>query len=144
MTTFLIPPGSRCHYSNSHKQDLWLLGSLLVWADESVEKVQQRLQSASEVLQELTSAPDKGIPEEVIKSAKCIAVIPHPLLRPVQVPDSCGRDVFWRDCLLARQRQRLNYRGCNQSQSFALLADTGAAVLHGEPRSHANRRFRLL
>ena len=54
-----------------------LLGSSLAWADESVEKVQKRLQSASEVLQELMSAPDKGIPEEVIKSAKCIAVIPH-------------------------------------------------------------------
>ena len=54
-----------------------LLGSLLAWADESAQKVQQRLQSASEVLQELMGAPDKGIPEEVIKGAKCIAVIPH-------------------------------------------------------------------
>jgi lipid-binding SYLF domain-containing protein len=29
------------------------------------------------VLQEIMSAPDKGIPEEVIEGAKCIAVIPH-------------------------------------------------------------------
>ena len=49
----------------------------LSWAATEREKVQHRLQSAGEVLQEIMEAPDKGIPEEVIKGAKCIAVIPH-------------------------------------------------------------------
>src|SRR3977135_4186653 len=47
------------------------------WAESSAEKVEKRLQVAAEVLQEIMSAPDKGIPEEVIEGAKCIAVIPH-------------------------------------------------------------------
>jgi lipid-binding SYLF domain-containing protein len=32
---------------------------------------------ASEVLSQMSSAPDKGIPEEVLENAKCIAVVPH-------------------------------------------------------------------
>ena len=36
----------------------------------------ERLQSAATVLKEVMSAPDKGIPEEILTSAKCIAVIP--------------------------------------------------------------------
>jgi lipid-binding SYLF domain-containing protein len=28
-------------------------------------------------LQQITSAPDKGIPEDVLHSAKCVAVVPH-------------------------------------------------------------------
>jgi SH3 domain-containing YSC84-like protein 1 len=70
-----------------------LLGSLLAWADESVAKVQHRLQSASEVLQELMSAPDKGIPEEVIKSAKCIAVIPHEIEAGLAIGARYGKGV---------------------------------------------------
>jgi SH3 domain-containing YSC84-like protein 1 len=56
-----------------------LLSSLASRAAESAQKVDQRLQNAREVLEELINAPDKGIPEEVIKSAKCIAIIPHEL-----------------------------------------------------------------
>src|SRR5207249_1415418 len=48
-----------------------------VWAATERENAQKRLQSAAEVLQEVMNTPDKGIPEEVVKSAKCIAVIPH-------------------------------------------------------------------
>jgi lipid-binding SYLF domain-containing protein len=47
------------------------------WADAPREKAQDRLQAAANVLQEIMNTPDKGIPEEVIKNAKCIAVIPH-------------------------------------------------------------------
>jgi lipid-binding SYLF domain-containing protein len=46
-------------------------------ADTITDKVEDRLQRAAEDLQQITNAPDKGIPEEVMKSAKCIAVIPH-------------------------------------------------------------------
>ena len=36
-----------------------------------------RLQAAGTVLNEIMAAPDKGIPEEVLTGAKCIAVIPN-------------------------------------------------------------------
>lgn len=47
------------------------------WADEAREKAEDRLQRAAEVLQQIMNAPDKGIPEEIVRSAKCIAVVPH-------------------------------------------------------------------
>ncbi|HEY6250276.1 MAG TPA: lipid-binding SYLF domain-containing protein [Candidatus Angelobacter sp.] len=40
------------------------------------ESAASRAESAATVLNEIMSAPDKGIPEEVIGSAKCIAVVP--------------------------------------------------------------------
>jgi SH3 domain-containing YSC84-like protein 1 len=39
--------------------------------------VQKRLDNAAAVLQEVSAAPDKGIPETVMNSAKCVAVVPH-------------------------------------------------------------------
>ena len=52
------------------------LGSL-AWAGEQKKDVTERLQMATDVLSQMSSAPDKGIPEEVLDSAKCIAVVPH-------------------------------------------------------------------
>ncbi|HLJ26389.1 MAG TPA: lipid-binding SYLF domain-containing protein [Candidatus Angelobacter sp.] len=52
------------------------LGSL-TWAGEQKKDVTERLQMATEVLSQMTSEPDKGIPEEVLEGAKCIAVVPH-------------------------------------------------------------------
>jgi lipid-binding SYLF domain-containing protein len=46
-------------------------------ADTEREKIEDRLHRAAEVLQQIMNAPDKGIPEEVLRNAKCIAVIPH-------------------------------------------------------------------
>ncbi len=46
------------------------------WA-ETREDVQNRLDNATLVLHQIMSAPDKGIPEEVLEHAKCIAVVPH-------------------------------------------------------------------
>src|SRR5215467_10680075 len=40
------------------------------------ESAAGRADSAATVLNEIMSAPDKGIPEEIISSAKCIAVVP--------------------------------------------------------------------
>src|SRR5215472_4296540 len=40
------------------------------------ESAASRAESAATVLNEIMSAPDKGIPEEIISSAKCIAVVP--------------------------------------------------------------------
>jgi lipid-binding SYLF domain-containing protein len=46
------------------------------WA-ETREEVQNRLDNAATVLHEVMSAPDKGIPDEVMDHAKCVAVVPH-------------------------------------------------------------------
>ena len=40
------------------------------------DKVIARLDDSSKVLNELLGAPDQGIPEEVFKNAKCVAVVP--------------------------------------------------------------------
>lgn len=42
-------------------------------------KQMDRVQAAGDVLNEIMSAPDSGIPEEIIGSAKCIAVVPSML-----------------------------------------------------------------
>jgi lipid-binding SYLF domain-containing protein len=49
----------------------------LCWADQSKEQIDDRLQKAAEVLHQVMATPDKGIPQEVIDHAKCIAVVPH-------------------------------------------------------------------
>jgi lipid-binding SYLF domain-containing protein len=46
------------------------------WA-ETREEVQNRVDNATTVLHEIMAAPDRGIPEEVLDHAKCIAVVPH-------------------------------------------------------------------
>src|SRR6185312_9655011 len=40
------------------------------------ETAAQRVQSAATVLDEIMATPDKGIPVEILDSAKCIAVVP--------------------------------------------------------------------
>ncbi len=49
----------------------------LGWADSDRESSTDRLDKAGAVLHEIMAAPDKGIPEEVLEHAKCIAVVPH-------------------------------------------------------------------
>jgi lipid-binding SYLF domain-containing protein len=49
----------------------------LAWADSTLEAANERLEKAAAVLHEVMGAPDKGIPEEVLDHAKCIAVVPH-------------------------------------------------------------------
>jgi len=49
----------------------------LCWADSPREASTDRLEHAGAVLHEIMAAPDKGIPEEVLEHAKCIAVVPH-------------------------------------------------------------------
>jgi lipid-binding SYLF domain-containing protein len=49
------------------------------WAGTTRETVQDRLDNSGRVLHEIMGAPDKGIPEEVLEHARCIAVVPHML-----------------------------------------------------------------
>ncbi len=44
---------------------------------ETREAAQNRLDNAGSVLHEIMATPDKGIPEEVLDHAKCVAVVPH-------------------------------------------------------------------
>jgi len=47
------------------------------WAGSDRSATDDRLDHAGRVLHEIMSAPDSGIPEEVLEHAKCVAVVPH-------------------------------------------------------------------
>ncbi|HTT19860.1 MAG TPA: lipid-binding SYLF domain-containing protein [Candidatus Sulfotelmatobacter sp.] len=47
------------------------------WAGSARQDSVARLDSAVDVLHAVMSAPDKGIPEEVLSNAKCILVVPN-------------------------------------------------------------------
>jgi lipid-binding SYLF domain-containing protein len=49
----------------------------LSWGEQDKTDVQLRLENASAVLRSIMNAPEKGIPQEVVSGAKCIAVVPH-------------------------------------------------------------------
>ena len=49
----------------------------LSWADDTKQSDTERLDKAAAVLQQVMGAPDKGIPQEVMDHAKCVAVVPH-------------------------------------------------------------------
>jgi len=55
---------------------MFSLGTLC-WAGSAREDATDRLNNATTVLHEIMGMPDKGIPEEVLEHAKCVAVIPH-------------------------------------------------------------------
>ncbi len=54
---------------------LGLIGTF-AWAGSAREDTVDRLQKSVGVLQAVMATPDKGIPEEVLSSAKCILVVP--------------------------------------------------------------------
>jgi SH3 domain-containing YSC84-like protein 1 len=62
-------------------------------ADESGKetKAADRAQAAAEVLNEIQGAPDKGIPQEVLGSAECVAVVPTMLKGGFIVGGKYGR-----------------------------------------------------
>jgi len=45
-------------------------------ADQTKTDVVDRLESSTQTIQQIIDAPDKGIPDEVFKGAKCVAVVP--------------------------------------------------------------------
>jgi lipid-binding SYLF domain-containing protein len=45
----------------------------------SAETEAERIESAASVMNEIMATPDKGIPEEILGSAKCVAVVPSML-----------------------------------------------------------------
>jgi lipid-binding SYLF domain-containing protein len=60
---------------------LVLIASLcsFAFAADEETKVTDRVQAAADVLSEIQGAPDKGIPQEVLGSAECVAVVPSML-----------------------------------------------------------------
>jgi SH3 domain-containing YSC84-like protein 1 len=58
-----------------------LLSSFLFAADEQPKqsKATDRVQAAAEVLNEIQSAPDSGIPQEILSRSECVAVVPSML-----------------------------------------------------------------
>jgi len=56
---------------------VFISATSLAWAGNAREATYDRLAHAGEVLREIMAAPDKGIPEEVLDHARCVAVVPH-------------------------------------------------------------------
>ncbi len=73
---------------------LSLLTPTLFAADEDDKtKATRRVEAAGTVLDEIQSAPDQGIPEEVLGSAECVAVVPSLLKAGFIVGGRFGRGV---------------------------------------------------
>jgi SH3 domain-containing YSC84-like protein 1 len=72
-----------------------LLCSVTLAADEQKDesKAVDRVKAAGTVLDEIQSAPDNGIPEEVLGSAECVAVVPSMLKGGFIVGARYGRGV---------------------------------------------------
>ena len=77
-----------------------LLLTLFVWlcswayaADEPAKesKASDRVQSAADVLNEIQSAPDSGVPNEILSRADCVAVVPSMLKGGFVVGGKYGR-----------------------------------------------------
>jgi SH3 domain-containing YSC84-like protein 1 len=60
-------------------------------ADET--KASERIQASATVLDEIMGTPDKAIPEEILKSAECVAVVPSLLKAGFVVGARYGRGV---------------------------------------------------
>ena len=61
--------------------------------EKDSNKATDRIQAAATVLDEIESAPDQGIPEEVLGSAECVAVVPSMLKGGFIVGANYGRGV---------------------------------------------------
>src|SRR6478672_228167 len=53
------------------------LATTMSWADDDRQEAADRLDHSAKVMHEIMAAPDKGIPDEVMDHAKCVAVVPH-------------------------------------------------------------------
>jgi SH3 domain-containing YSC84-like protein 1 len=77
---------------------LLIIGAMTVangnlWASTGQQDSIERLQMSSDVLHSLMTAPDKGIPEEVMSSAKCIIVVPNLVKGGLIVGGEHGRGI---------------------------------------------------
>jgi SH3 domain-containing YSC84-like protein 1 len=70
-----------------------LLGSFALGADDQSKesKAADRVQAAADVLNEIQSAPDSGIPEDILGRSQCVAVVPSMLKGGFIVGGKYGR-----------------------------------------------------
>ena len=71
---------------------VWCLASVSSAADDE-NKAEDRIKAAATVLDEIEAAPDQGIPEEVLGSAQCVAVVPSMIKGGFIVGARYGRGV---------------------------------------------------
>ena len=69
-----------------------LLSTTAALADGRADDI-ERLQNGATVIHEIMSAPDSGVPDEIISGAKCIAVIPSMLKAAFGVGGAYGKGV---------------------------------------------------
>src|SRR6266849_486969 len=69
------------------------LAAMAFAAEEKESKADDRIKAAANVLDEIQSAPDQGMPEEVLGSAECVAVVPSMLKGGFIVGARYGRGV---------------------------------------------------
>ena len=72
---------------------IFLLFTVLCLSPVLAETAANRAESAATVLNEIMSTPDKGIPEEILNSAKCVAVVPSLLKGGLGFGGAYGRGV---------------------------------------------------
>ena len=72
---------------------LSLLLTSVAFAEGDRDKTISRVDDAGTVLNEIMSAPDSGIPEEIFGSAKCIAVVPSLLKGGIGLGAQYGKGV---------------------------------------------------
>ena len=73
---------------------LLCVASIALAADPDEEnKAEDRIKAAANVLDEIQSAPDQGVPEEVLGSAECVAIVPSMLKGGFIVGARYGRGV---------------------------------------------------
>lgn len=71
------------------------IGTFALAEDETKDnsKAEDRVRAAATVLDEIESAPDKGIPQDVLGSAECVAVVPSLLKGGFIVAANYGRGI---------------------------------------------------
>jgi len=72
---------------------IFLLLTLTLLTQAFAETAANRTESAATVLNEIMATPDKGIPEEILGNAKCIAVVPSLLKGGLGIGGAYGRGV---------------------------------------------------
>jgi len=69
------------------------LATMSCAAEQDKRDTTERLDKAAVVLHEVMATPDKGIPEEVMEHAKCVAVVPHMIKGGFVIGAQGGRGV---------------------------------------------------
>ncbi|HTE91486.1 MAG TPA: lipid-binding SYLF domain-containing protein [Terriglobales bacterium] len=70
-----------------------LICASTTWAADDKSEIAKRLENATNVLNEIMSTPDKGIPGNVLADAKCIAVVPSMLKIGLGIGGNHGKGV---------------------------------------------------